>query len=142
MSAISKADALETFADLYDVFEDNKAIRKELDKVYDRLNALPSAQPEPCEDAVSRHAAIDAALEDVSDKRTHGFNAGATRAANRIKQLPPAQPEIVRCKDCKHSEHWYRDKRRCFLWVEDGIGVFDDGFCNYAEGRTDGNGRD
>ena len=40
---------------------------------------------------------------------------------------------VVRCKDCKHSEHWYRDKRRCFLWHETGIGVFEDGYCNYAE---------
>ncbi len=46
--------------------------------------------------------------------------------------------EVVRCKDCKHSEHWYRDKRRCFLWSEDGIDVFDDGFCNYAERGQDG----
>ena len=41
--------------------------------------------------------------------------------------------ELVRCKDCKNSEHWYRDKRRCFLWAESGIDVFDDGFCNYGE---------
>lgn len=40
---------------------------------------------------------------------------------------------VVRCKDCKHSEHWYRDKRRCFLWHEVGIGVFEDGFCSYGE---------
>lgn len=40
---------------------------------------------------------------------------------------------VVRCKDCKNSEHWYRDKRRCFLWVETGIDVFEDGYCNYAE---------
>ena len=46
MSAVSKADVLETYADLYDVFEDNKAICKELDKIYDRLNTLPSAQPD------------------------------------------------------------------------------------------------
>lgn len=52
--------------------------------------------------------------------------------------LPSAQPEIIRCKDCKHSEHWYRDKRRCFLWHDSGIDVFEDGFCNYAERRTDG----
>ena len=45
--------------------------------------------------------------------------------------------EVVRCKDCKNSEHWYRDKRRCFLWNETGINVFEDGFCNYAERRTD-----
>ena len=41
--------------------------------------------------------------------------------------------EVVRCKDCKNSKHWYRDRRRCFLWSEDGVSVFDDGFCNYAE---------
>ena len=45
--------------------------------------------------------------------------------------------ELIRCKDCKHSEHWYRDKRRCFLWHEIGIGVFEDGYCNYAERKTD-----
>lgn len=47
------------------------------------------------------------------------------------------QPEIIRCKDCKNSEHWYGDRRRCFLWSEDGVSVFDDGFCNYAERRTE-----
>ena len=55
---------------------------------------------------------------------------------NVVKYFPtiePEQPEIIRCKDCKHSEHWYRDKRRCFLWNEDGIDVWNDGFCNYAE---------
>ena len=48
-----------------------------------------------------------------------------------------AQPEIIRCKDCRHSEHWYGGKRRCFLWHETGIDVFEDGYCNYAERRTD-----
>lgn len=45
---------------------------------------------------------------------------------------------VVHCHDCKHSEHWYGDKRRCFMWHEDGIDVFEDGFCNYGkrqEGR-------
>jgi uncharacterized iron-regulated protein len=45
LDAVSRADVLETYADLYDVFEDNKQISKELHKVYDRLNALPSAEP-------------------------------------------------------------------------------------------------
>ena len=48
-----------------------------------------------------------------------------------------AEPKIIRCKDCKNSEHWYRDRRICFLWSEDGVSVFDDGFCSYAERRTD-----
>ncbi len=45
-----------------------------------------------------------------------------------LENLPSVQPEIIRCKDCKHSEG-------CFLWAENGIGVFNDGFCNYAERR-------
>lgn len=39
-------------------------------------------------DLISRQVAIEAAMQDVSDKRPHDFNAGATRAANRIKLLP------------------------------------------------------
>ena len=58
-------------------------------------------------------------------------------AIDKIRRLPSAQSEIIRCKDCKHSEHWYRDKRRCFLWHETGIDVFEDGYCNYAEKRED-----
>lgn len=54
-----------------------------------------------------------------------------------IDEVPSAQPEIIRCKDCKNSEHWYADRRRCFLWSEDGVSVFDDGFCNYAERRME-----
>lgn len=55
-----------------------------------------------------------------------------------IMEIPAADAvEVVRCKDCKNSEHWYRDRRRCFLWSEDGVSVFGDGFCNYAERRTD-----
>lgn len=42
------------------------------------------------------------------------------------------QPEIVRCKYCKHSSEWYGDKRRCFLWTENGIDVFEDGYCSYG----------
>ena len=48
-----------------------------------------------------------------------------------------AEP-VARCKNCKYSEHWYGDRNRCFLWVEDGIGVFEDGFCSYGERRGGG----
>lgn len=45
---VSIADVLEIYADLYDVFENNMEIKKELDKVCDRLIELHSnsAQPE------------------------------------------------------------------------------------------------
>ena len=43
--------------------------------------------------------------------------------------------KIVRCENCENSEPWYRDKSRCFLWYEDGIDVFNDGFCSYGTER-------
>lgn len=61
----------------------------------------------------------------------------------RILNLEAADVvEVVRCKDCKYSEHWYRDKRLCRLWYGEEnppapIDVFDDGFCNYGERRED-----
>ena len=85
-------------------------------------------------DLISRQAAIDA----VGNMLRRKFGIGGDLAEITLAGLPSAQPEIVRCKDCKHSEHWYRDKRRCFLWNEAGIDVFEDGFCNYAERREDG----
>ena len=109
-------------------------------------------------DLIDRQAAIDAlwkALHDYEDKTEKQFQESDeldvwdwinhrefVQCMNDIDRatifnLPSAQPEIIQCKDCKYSEHWYRDKRRCFLWVEDGIDVFDDGFCNYAKRRTD-----
>lgn len=55
-----------------------------------------------------------------------------------IGTLPPIDAvQVVRCKDCKHSEHWYGDKRRCFLWHDTGMAVFEDGYCNYAERKEE-----
>ena len=71
-------------------------------------------------DTISRQAAIEAMGK-------------AEWAKERLRELPSTQPEIIYCKDCKNSEHWYRDRRRCFVWAEEGVSVFDDGFCNYAE---------
>ena len=55
-----------------------------------------------------------------------------------LENLPAADVRpVVLCKDCKHSDPWYSDKSRCFLWHEDGIDVFNDGFCNYGEKREE-----
>lgn len=91
------------------------------------------------DDLISRKQAIDAAMQDVSCIRTHEFNAGATRAANRIKRLPSAQPEIIRCKDCKH--HWTHKCmdsmpiERCDL--EQTFYDAEHDFCSLADRRED-----
>lgn len=58
---------------------------------------------------------------------------------NRIKQLPSAQPEIIRCKNCKH--HWTHKCmdsmpiERCDL--EQTFYDAEHDFCSLAERRTD-----
>jgi len=53
------------------------------------------------DDLISRQAAIKATWQETG--YTDPFNV-MTAIRDRIKQLSPIQPEIVRCKDCKH--HW------------------------------------
>ena len=48
--AVSRADVLESFADLYDTFEDcSKGIINELHRKFEDLRTLPSAQPDRCD---------------------------------------------------------------------------------------------
>lgn len=89
------------------------------------------------DDTISRQAAIDICNFAIDFWRGQLGEGIVIAVRKRIEQLPTVQSEIIRCKDCKNSEHWYGDRRRCFLWAEDGVSVFDDGFCNYAERRTD-----
>ena len=41
----TKAEVLETYAELFDMFDDNKEICKELCKVYDKIRGLPTIEP-------------------------------------------------------------------------------------------------
>ncbi len=86
-------------------------------------------------DNVSRQAAIDAINSHFGFNIEEEYGSAVQEVINGLSS---AEPEIIRCKDCKNSEHWYADRRRCFLWVEDGISVFDNGFCNYAKRRGNG----
>lgn len=58
------------------------------------------------DDLISRRAAIDAIHCDITiTGRQNAELVSATIWAfvDRIKALPSAQPEIIRCKDCKHK---------------------------------------
>ena len=84
-------------------------------------------------DCISRQAAIDTVnsrktAEQCKEGEVRNWTVDA--CVDMIKKMPPAQPEIVRCKDCKH-------------W--DGVDtcdvidapVWDNDFCSMAERRTD-----
>ena len=52
-----------------------------------------------------------------------------------LESLPSAQPDIVRCEDCK-----WKQGSECVRFAD--VRPFPDDFCSRAERRTDSNGRD
>ena len=95
-------------------------------------------------DCISRQQAINALSTITLYKGSIPFNT----AVMRIKQLPPIQPEIIRCKDCKHwipydwmfSEVW--QSKNIADYPEDEIGcdccdmaMKANDFCSRAEKR-------
>lgn len=61
------------------------------------------------------------------------FNYAVEVAASCIYNLPTAQPEIIRCKDCKHyqEDHLFR------IGFCDGRQRNNDDFCSHAERGKD-----
>lgn len=78
-----------------------------------------------------------------------GWNSCNTHWIDEISKLPSAQPEIIRCKDCKHFELDHFEKVEgfpvpiivaheiCMKW-SDGCRTSKDGWCFMGERRTDG----
>ncbi len=71
-------------------------------------------------DMISRQDAINSPVKMVSE----GLE---WIPVYHIKELPSAEPEIIRCKDCKY-------------WISNGckeVGCLEYDFCSYAERRGD-----
>lgn len=89
-------------------------------------------------DVISRQAAIDAVNTWFELYVINRTMADTMSVQDMLRELPSAQPEIIRCKDCKHYK--FSDNRafgfpvkRCeWTGFED---VDDDDFCSRAERR-------
>jgi hypothetical protein len=77
-------------------------------------------------DLIDRQAAIDA-LNSING------TAELDEAFFMIENLPSAQPEVIRCKDCVHYDIGF-PYDRCL--ITDKYAEEDD-FCSWAERRTD-----
>lgn len=79
-------------------------------------------------DSISRQAAIDTIM---SVKRTDNPKS----VALLIMDLPSAQPEIIRCKDCKWSEKYVPMRKTYYCREARVYGRTEDDFCSRAERR-------
>ena len=97
--------------------------------------------PESCEDTISRQAAIDALGERPMVLTGGDYELGKQEQYVRdllaIENVPSAQPEIIRCKNCRY----YQDNNDGYphincKWDANETPDADD-FCSGAERRTD-----
>ena len=79
-------------------------------------------------DTISRQAAIDLLKQMRKDGDMIPWEGKDVFA--RIRKLPPAQPEIIRCRNCKFASG---DSRICMKFDHSPIGELD--FCSFAERR-------
>lgn len=100
--------------------------------------------PEPCTDTISRRAAIDALME-ILDRPNHAEFLYTDEICKALGELPSAQSEVIRCKDCVHSDAFSEgadnDMPLKCLGIRYG-GVMPDWYCEHAERKTYSNGRD
>lgn len=57
----------------------------------------------------------------------------ALEALEKVKAMESAQPEIIRCKDCK----WFGKAGCAIEIVDDSDKPTEDDYCSFAERRTD-----
>ena len=109
------------------------------------LEQLPSAQPEPTVDAEFWRKRADFYSNmcmDLIGEMGRGGKIESVKISENgiefIKKQPPAQPEIIYCKDCKHYKAYEYTGRLACHYV---IGVTTvrnlKDFCSRAERRTD-----
>ena len=81
-------------------------------------------------DLISRQALCEYALNQKDKSVT----------PNDIMRFPSAQPEIIRCKECKYAHITYGDEvKYCDIWFPDESHYIEtDNYCSFAERRTDG----
>ena len=95
------------------------------------------------DDLISRQAAIDAIEEmqmpimrSIFQEEQFVFK-GMSEALSAFKDLPSAQQEIIRCRECKFASG---DSRICMKFDHSPIGELD--FCSFAERREGNNESD
>jgi hypothetical protein len=109
----------------YKLFEGDEMVLVDIEDVakvlMDHVKAKKSAKGDP----ISRRDVYDAleCMRFASDaERRYGFSL--------LEQIPSAQPEVIRCKDCANREYC----RTSTVWA---VAPSDDWFCADAERRTD-----
>ena len=155
---ISRQDAVKT---MYDACEDIDDESLHIDVIVDALENLPSAESETHEERTETHACDLISRQDAIDALDKRFDSIPMEQTTEIlllrkdlRDLPSAEPEIIRCKNCKYwrQQTNYIGDSLSFGFCENDnmwgslhgetcevshIDTDDDFYCGYAERRTE-----
>ena len=136
-----------------EVMELFKKSNEELQKAVDRIEALPSAQPEQSNASEFWRKRADFYSDmcmNLIGEMVKSVKIESVKISENgiefIKEQPPAQPEIIRCKDCRFWQNQEegvvevpicarpenRHEKHPFRFI---VGA--DGYCSFAERITD-----
>ena len=132
-----------TYRELYESainkLEKSEITLGEFEKMIEPLNAEVATDS----DTISRAKAIKA-IDEIESEIADGLGFEYEKWRQYFCDLPPAQPEIIRCKDCKHFEYDHVENVNgiplivaheiCMRWG-DGSKTSEDGYCFLAERR-------
>ena len=97
-------------------------------------------------DVIDRQAVRLIEIDDKSARNYRTYNLddayddGFYDAISAVLELPPAEPVIIRCKDCKYFDRhtdilqMHQTDGYCMDWARDS---YEDWYCSRAERRTD-----
>jgi len=90
-------------------------------------------------DLISRQEAIDICANAIDLWRGQLGEGALIAVRDKIKELPPAQPEIIRRKDCKHWDTtWQNDYSPNYHYCPMIDGTHrNDFYCAYAERKEE-----
>ena len=134
------------------IMKDGERYRARVDGIWCEVEEIPTTEPDT--DTISRAKAIDALRKMQTYKLFSGDDMlliDQAGAQTELMLLPPAQPEIIRCKDCKHwipydwmfSEVWRSKNIADYPEDEMGCDCCDmamkaNDFCSRGERKNDG----
>lgn len=73
---------------------------------------------------------------DECHRKYQNWSASRNTIERVINNLPSAESEIIRCRDCKHHRYESDDIMPYCLNIDCGYGWKDDDFCSYAERKV------